>query len=258
MTELRRLPFPSHRGWVVGALRAGRRSYPVHGILELDVTDAVARLDARPEGGSFTAFVVAATARAVAAHPLVHAYRDRRGRLVVHDHVDVATLVEVEDEGRTFPLAHVLRDADRRTVAALSQELHAVKSHRDASGSGRLLGGRAAGALTRIPGLTWLVYRAIARSPRLRARTGTVNVTAVGMFGSGGGIGIPHPTIMTLSVLVGGRSLRPRVVDGAIVPRLVLDLTITVDHALVDGAPAARFAAALTELIEDPGWIDSP
>lgn len=256
MADVRRLPFPSHRGWVIGALRAGRRSYPVHGILELDVTDAVARLDADPGTGSFTAFVVAATARAAHAHPLVHAYRDWRGRLVVHDRVDVATIVEVHDEGRTFPLAHVLRDADRRTVAELTRELHEVRDSRDRSGSGRMLGGRSAGVLARVPGFTWLVYRAIARSPRLRARTGTVNVTAVGMFGTGGGIGIPHPTVMTLSVLVGGRSLRPRVVEGAIVPRLVLDLTVTVDHALVDGGPAARFAAALSELIEDPGWLD--
>jgi pyruvate/2-oxoglutarate dehydrogenase complex dihydrolipoamide acyltransferase (E2) component len=63
---------------------------------------------------------------------------------------------------------------------------------------------------------------------------------------------------MTLSVLVGGRSLRPRVVDGEIVPRLVLDVTISVDHAVVDGAPAARFAATLAELIEHPAWIEEP
>ena len=32
--------------------------------------------------------------------------------------------------------------------------------------------------------------------------------------------------------------------------REVLDLTVTVDHNVVDGAPAARFAATLRELIE--------
>ena len=77
------------------------------------------------------------------------------------------------------------------------------------------------------------------------------------MFGEGGGTGIGQPTIMTLSVLVGGRSMRPRVVDGQVVARLILDLTISVDHAIVDGAPAARFAAALTNLIEDPSWIET-
>jgi hypothetical protein len=31
---------------------------------------------------------------------------------------------------------------------------------------------------------------------------------------------------------------------------------VTVDHAIVDGAPAARFAATLADLIEHPSWID--
>lgn len=237
-------------------MRAGRRSFPVHGLLEVDVTDAVAALGAHQPPLSFTAFVVAATGRAVAAHPLVHAYRDWRGRLVVANHVDVATLIEVGDQGRSFPLAHLLRDADIRAVRALSSELRRVQSDVTQSESGRILRARAAG-LARIPGLASLLYRVVACSPRLREKSGTVAVTSVGMFGQGAGTGIGQPTIMTLSVLVGGRSMRPRVVDGQIVARLVLDLTVSVDHSIVDGAPAARFSATLTDLIEHPTWINS-
>lgn len=236
-------------------MRAGRRSYPVHGLLEVDVTEAAGRLAARDRPLSFTAFIVAATARAAAAHPLVHAYRDWRGRLVLPDFVDVATLLEVDAEGGTFPLAHLLRDADVRSVAELSDEIRGVSADVTTSGSGRLLRSGVTW-LGRVPGLLALGYRAAARSPRLRERAGTVAVTSVGMFGNGGGTGIAHPTIMTLSVLVGGRSRRPRVVDGQIVARLVVDLTVSVDHAIVDGAPAARFAATLVELIEHPDWIE--
>lgn len=250
-----RRPYPSHRGFVIGSLRAGRRSFPVHGLLELDVTDAVAALDRRPEPLSFTAFVVAATARAVAAHPEVHAYREWRGRLVVARHVDVATLVEVADQGTTFPLAHLIRDADVRPVRDLSAELRNVQADIARSDSGRLLR-RGTAWIGRIPGLAALLYSVAKRSPRLRERSGTVAVTSVGMFGTTGGTGIVQPTIMTLSVLVGGRSMRPRVVEGHITARLVLDLTISVDHAIVDGAPAARFAATLADLIEHPTWID--
>jgi pyruvate/2-oxoglutarate dehydrogenase complex dihydrolipoamide acyltransferase (E2) component len=249
---MERRPFPDHRRFVVEAMRAGRKSFPVHGLLELDVTEAVAVID--EEQLSFTAFIVAATARSASQHRLVHAYRDWRGRLVLHRHVDVATLIEVEDQGQTFPLAHVLRNADVRSVPDLSAEIRRVSRNVETSGSGRLLTAQIT-RLSRIPGLVALLYRALARSPKLRAKSGTVAVTSVGMFGRTGGTGIGQPTIMTLSVLVGGRSWRPRVVDGEIVPRLVLDLTISVDHAIVDGAPAARFAATLTELIEDPKWV---
>jgi pyruvate/2-oxoglutarate dehydrogenase complex dihydrolipoamide acyltransferase (E2) component len=70
------------------------------------------------------------------------------------------------------------------------------------------------------------------------------------MFAGGDGFGIGFPTVLTLSVLVGGLSERPRVVDGKVQIRQVLDLTITVDHNVVDGAPAARFVADMRRLIE--------
>jgi hypothetical protein len=52
-------------------------------------------------------------------------------------------------------------------------------------------------------------------------------------------------------VTVGGIATRPRYVDGELQPREVLALTISVDHGIVDGAPAARFAGRLAELIEN-------
>jgi pyruvate/2-oxoglutarate dehydrogenase complex dihydrolipoamide acyltransferase (E2) component len=88
------------------------------------------------------------------------------------------------------------------------------------------------------------------RSPRLRDLTGTVGVTAVGMFARGGGFAIAPLTLMPLQVVVGGVSKRPSVVHGMIEVRDVLDLTVTVDHNVVDGAPAARFGAELREIIE--------
>jgi pyruvate/2-oxoglutarate dehydrogenase complex dihydrolipoamide acyltransferase (E2) component len=37
--------------------------------------------------------------------------------------------------------------------------------------------------------------------------------------------------------------------------RDVLDLTVTVDHDVVDGAPATRFGAELRRLMEDPATV---
>jgi hypothetical protein len=47
---------------------------------------------------------------------------------------------------------------------------------------------------------------------------------------------------MSLEIIVGGVSQRPRVTDGQVTVRDVLDLTVAIDHNVVDGAPApARF-----------------
>jgi pyruvate/2-oxoglutarate dehydrogenase complex dihydrolipoamide acyltransferase (E2) component len=90
----------------------------------------------------------------------------------------------------------------------------------------------------------------MARSTTARRRVGTVLVTAVGMFGGGGGHGIAPMTMMSLELLVGGISRRPWIVEGRSEVRDILDLTISIDHNVVDGAPAARFAADLRTLIE--------
>jgi pyruvate/2-oxoglutarate dehydrogenase complex dihydrolipoamide acyltransferase (E2) component len=69
------------------------------------------------------------------------------------------------------------------------------------------------------------------------------------MFGTGGGWGVVQ-TPATLMVVVGGTSTQPRLVGGQPQDRQFLDLTLTFDHAVVDGAPAARFAGRLRRLIE--------
>ena len=50
-------------------------------------------------------------------------------------------------------------------------------------------------------------------------------------------------------------SQRPRVIDGQVTVRDVLDLTVAIDHNVVDGAPAARFAAEFRDLLESAAVI---
>jgi pyruvate/2-oxoglutarate dehydrogenase complex dihydrolipoamide acyltransferase (E2) component len=242
-------PFQRNRRLVTGAMKAGRWATPMHGLLDLDVTEATGLLREREPPLSFTAFVVASVARAAAAHPEVHVYRNWRGQIVSHRHVDVATIVEVDTAQGPFPLAHVLRDAESRDVADLTAELHGVRSDdQPRTGTGWLA--RAAAIGTWIPGVTPVLFSLIGRSVRIRQRIGTVGVTAVGMFAGGGGFGLTQLTLMSLQVVVGGISPRPRVVGGDIQICDVLDLTVTIDHNVVDGAPAARFGAELRQLIE--------
>jgi 2-oxoacid dehydrogenase/acyltransferase catalytic subunit len=49
---------------------------------------------------------------------------------------------------------------------------------------------------------------------------------------------------------VGGIAEKPGVVNGTIAIREYLSLTLSVNHDIVDGAPAARFTERLKELIE--------
>jgi hypothetical protein len=95
------------------------------------------------------------------------------------------------------------------------------------------------------------------RRPRLwKTIVGTVEISAVGMFGNGEGWGIPPAPVTTLMVTVGGIGEKPGIVDGHIAIREYLSLTISFDHDVIDGAPAARFTQRLKELIESGYSLD--
>lgn len=89
------------------------------------------------------------------------------------------------------------------------------------------------------------------RVPDLQRRlVGTVGLTSVGMFGQGGGLGLPF-LVHTLDVLVGGLEERPAFDQhGAVVPRQLLSIALVADHDVVDGAPLARFVADLRDDLE--------
>jgi pyruvate/2-oxoglutarate dehydrogenase complex dihydrolipoamide acyltransferase (E2) component len=244
-------PFPRERHDIVDALEVGVRRHMVHALLELDVTRARELIrDREPTAGerlSFTAFIVASLARVIDGDRRLHAYRDWRGRLVLFEEVDVVTLVESELDRVAIP--HVIRAANRRPVQEIHDEIRRVQVEPSASA-------QRSGALPRlsrfVPGiLRRLFFRAMRRSPQLMKRTaGTTLVTAVGMFGVGAGWGIGIVPLHTLALTVGGITRKPAVIDGHVEVREFLALTASMDHDIVDGAPAARFARRLREVIE--------
>jgi pyruvate/2-oxoglutarate dehydrogenase complex dihydrolipoamide acyltransferase (E2) component len=220
----------------------------MHGLLEVDISIARRLLAEHDPPLSLTAFVIASLGRAVTAHPEVHAYRDWRGRLVEHGRVDVQTLIEVPTAQGPFGMVHVIRNAEVRGVADITDELRSVKAAPASTVSGRMLT-TLAPAVGRLPGVYRLLYAVLRRSRRAHQATGTVQVTAIGMFGGGGGFAIAPPTLASLTVVVGGVSTRPLAVNGHVELREVLDVTVTLDHTVVDGAPAARFGAELRRLM---------
>lgn len=100
------------------------------------------------------------------------------------------------------------------------------------------------------------MYAVMSRSHRVHDAIGTVQVTALGMFAGGGGFAIAPPTLASLAVVVGGISSLQ--VDGHVETLDQLDLTVTIDHNVVDGAPAARFAGDLRQIMQRADWHQPP
>jgi pyruvate/2-oxoglutarate dehydrogenase complex dihydrolipoamide acyltransferase (E2) component len=229
----------------------------MYGLLEVDVTVAqqlIAEHKRRcGEALSFTGFLVSCLARAVDENKEVQSYLKSHKQIVVFDDVNVGMMVEHKDGDKTALMGHIIEGANRKTYRQIHDEIRAVQSAPAPASRGMPAWFRSAMLVPwpfskLVKALMGMVTR---RDPTIRvSASGTVFVTAVGMFGKGhSGWGIattPH----SLGLVVGSMSLKPAVVEGRIEPRQILNLTVLFDHDVVDGAPAARFVSRLVELIE--------
>jgi pyruvate/2-oxoglutarate dehydrogenase complex dihydrolipoamide acyltransferase (E2) component len=262
-TTSQEIPYPKMRRWMAAAYRSVIHTPQMHGLIEVDVTRARARLrehrTTTGESLSFTAFLIVCLAKAVEEHKAVQALRKGSRHLVLFDEVDVYLPIESEVDGQKQFTNSIIRAANRKTVHEIHQEIRAAQSkdvEQALKGFKRLL--------LFLPPLLFLPFFRVClwlfqASPQVKKNiAGTVGLTAVGMFGKGAGWGIPPANAHPLWITVGGIGKKPGIVDGEIAIRDYLSLTITFNHEIIDGAPAARFTERLKELIESGyGLFDS-
>ena len=244
-------PIPKMRRFSLDAGYLGRRRHIVHGLIEVDVTKAREQMrvhkEQTGESLSFTAFVIYCLGKAIEANPHLHAYRDWRGRLVIFDEININAMIEVEHKGRRIPMPYIFHAVNRYDYREIHEQLRAAQ-HKP-------------GATQELNFMRWflalpaflrrLFYWFVMRLPHLfRQVSSSVQVTVVGMFGTGGGWGITMPNF-TLTVVIGGMVKKPGVYNDEIAIREYVDLTISVDHDIVDGAPIARFINTFQELLEN-------
>ena len=175
-----------------------------------------------PEGGkaaSVTALLARFVLLALEDHPVLAARLSDDGEeLISFDGVNLGVAADTE-RGLLVP---VIPRADSLSVDQLDSAL------RELAGSAR------AGALP---------------PERLRGSTFTLNNYG-GLGVDGSAAIINHPDVAILGI---GRIIeRPWVVDGAIVARRIVQLSLVFDHRVCDGGYAASFLRRVTELIEHP------
>jgi len=80
---------------------------------------------------------------------------------------------------------------------------------------------------------------------------GTITITNVGVFGIDTGTPILNPGESAI-LAIGAIRDRPWVVDGAVVPRKICQLALSVDHRVVDGQQGSQFLTDVGALLTDP------
>jgi pyruvate dehydrogenase E2 component (dihydrolipoamide acetyltransferase) len=204
-----------HRNWV---------SIPhVTQFDEADITDLEAFRkgasgESEKQGFKLTllAFLLKASVTALRQHPEFNASLDGEN-LIVKKYYHIGVAVDTPD-GLVVP---VIRDVDRKGVFDLARELADVSK--------------------------------LARDKKLKPgdmQGGTFSISSLG--GIGGTSFTPIINAPEVAILgVSRSSMRPVFKDGQFVPRLMLPLSLSYDHRVIDGAAAARFTSYLSSVLSD-------
>jgi pyruvate dehydrogenase E2 component (dihydrolipoamide acetyltransferase) len=199
---------------------------------EADITDleqlrASLKDRAQAAGVKLTplAFIMRACVKALQEFPRFNAALDASGaNLIVRKYLHIGFAADTPN-GLVVP---VVRDADRKDIYALARSLGALS---EKARAGKL--------------------------PPADMQGGCFTISSLG--GIGGTAFTPIINAPEVAILGVSRSaMRPHFQDGGFVPRLMLPLSLSYDHRVIDGAMAARFTTFLAQTLADPrGLIEA-
>ena len=171
---------------------------------------------------TFLPFFMKASQHALREHPMLNASVDEEtGDVIVKKYYNIGVAVDTP-EGLMVP---VVKDVDKKTIIELAGEVEELgKKARDRKIT-----------LEELKGSTFTISN----------------------FGTFGGVYatpiINYPDVAILGT--GTIRERPWAVDGKIVLRVILPISFTFDHRVVDGKEAALFMNKVIKYLEDPGLL---
>lgn len=222
----RKIPLTPMRKSVADSVSASIRTAPhVTLTAETDVTELIALRKQITEEierihgvkPSFTAFVIKAAAMAILDHPTINSSFTEDG-IIIHDEINIGVAVAVEG-GLVVP---VIKQADVKPIYKIAQDMDKLV---EKAREGKLLPDDMHG--------------------------GTFSITSLSSYG----VDMFNPIINPPQSAILGvcRSVeKPAVVNGEITIRSMMNLCLSFDHRVLDGAPAAQYLSKVKELLEKP------
>ncbi|QDT01394.1 2-oxo acid dehydrogenase subunit E2 [Adhaeretor mobilis] len=169
-------------------------------------------------------FIVKSVATALKHHPIVNASVSDEGvEIIYKEYVNIGIAVDT-DRGLVVP---VLRDADRKSIPQIAREIAEIAE--------------------------------AARTGTLSVddmRGGTFTISNLGAIGGTYSTPIINPPEAAI-LLIGRSRILPQFdkASGEFQPRLMMPLSISYDHRIVDGAAAARFLNDAKSYLANPGRL---
>lgn len=256
MSEYKIHKFPKSRIATIDVCEMGKKKHHVAAFLEMDVTSAKEKIKKyKKEVGkiSFIAWLIKVIAHTVADKNGVAAYLAGKQKTMVFDDVNISFLIEKEINGEKVPLPVVIEKANTLEIETITKFLN--DSKQDTLSDNQIViqkrTTRAERFYYHLPGfIRRAIWRFMLKRPKmLFEKMGNVAVTSLGMYGKINGWFIPI-SIHPICFGIGSVMKKSVVKNDKIEIRDIMNLTVLIDHDVIDGGSMARFISALNRNIE--------
>ncbi|HSI74809.1 MAG TPA: 2-oxo acid dehydrogenase subunit E2 [Lunatimonas sp.] len=256
MTEFSVHSFPKSRIATIDVCSVGLQKHHITALVEIDVSESREKIrqhKANKIAISVTAWLIKAISNTIADFKQTAGYLQGKRSVLVFNDINVSIVVEKDLNGEKVPIPLLIEKASERSIASITRQINDAKDQtltdRDIvleSKSKRL-----ERFYYYLPGFTRRYFwRYLIKHPHFAfGKMGNVAITSIGMIGAANGWFIPI-SIHPICFGIGKIAKKPLVVNDKIEIREVLNMTVLLDHDVIDGAHMARFISKLSENLE--------
>ncbi len=240
----------------------GLLKHHVSALLEFDVTESRKKLhDLRKKNIniSFNGWIIKVIGSVLKMHPEASAFLYNKKKLIIFADINISILVEKKINNKKVPVPLVIENSNVKSALEITREIENAKNQ-ELSNNDKVINKRitlSERIYYHMPGFVRrTVWKILLRNPKIAyKKMGNAVVTSVGMMGRINGWFI-HKSVHPVSFGIGSVIKKPVVIDNEIKIREILNMTILVDHDVIDGAPMVRFLNDLTRSIETGEFIN--
>lgn len=258
MTKYKTQKIPISRIATLDICEIGKRKHHVTGLIELDISKSRKKIRQYNRNSStkisFTAWIINVICSTISKYETPSSYLKGKNKLIIFDDINVSIIVEKSINGQKVPIPLIIEKASEKSIVAISNQINGAKLKQLTQND--IVLHKKADRLERIyyilPGfIRRSVWKYILKHPKIAFnKMGNIAITSIGMMGQINGWFIPisiHPICFGLGSII----KKPIIIENKIEIREMLNMSILIDHDVIDGAPMARFISELTKNIEN-------
>lgn len=248
--------FPTTRIATLDICSIGIQKHQVAVIIEIDVSESrekIKKLRNKTKRISFIAWLIRVISLTIKSHELAAGYLLGKRKAIVFNDINISLAVEKKLNGKKVPIPLIIEKANEKSIELITKEINDARD-KELTNKDIVLHNRSS-QLERLyyvlPGFARrFFWKYLLKHPHLAfKKMGNVAITSIGMTGNVNAWFIPI-SIHPICFGIGNIAKKPIVIDDKIQIREILNMTILLDHDVIDGSPMARFISDLSGNIE--------